>query len=70
MDHIIPLSVGGVDDLRNLQLACYPCNRFKDNILPEEFLQHIKEIFFYQMGKAHGNSVKWRLLRNVLDKMI
>jgi hypothetical protein len=70
MDHVIPLSVGGLDDLSNLQLACYPCNRFKDNILPEEYVQRIKEIFFYQMGKVHGNSFKWRLLRNVLGKMI
>jgi 5-methylcytosine-specific restriction endonuclease McrA len=70
MDHIVPLSMGGVDDLSNLQLACEPCNKFKDNILPAEFLQRISETFFYQMGKAHGNSLKWRLLRNVLEKMI
>ncbi len=31
MDHIIPLSIGGSDNLENLALACFHCNRRKTN---------------------------------------
>jgi len=29
LDHVIPLSAGGVSDSANLCLACYRCNEFK-----------------------------------------
>lgn len=31
IDHIVPRSLGGVDDLPNLQLACWCCNNRKGN---------------------------------------
>ena len=31
IDHIIPSSVGGTDELDNLALACFHCNRKKSN---------------------------------------
>jgi HNH endonuclease len=33
VDHVMPLSLGGVDDLENLALACFHCNRRKTNRL-------------------------------------
>jgi HNH endonuclease len=33
VDHVRPLSLGGVDDLENLALACFHCNRRKTNRL-------------------------------------
>ncbi len=29
VDHIVPLSAGGLSDVANLCLACYRCNEFK-----------------------------------------
>lgn len=37
LDHIIPLSRGGLHDVSNLQLAHPLCNRMKFTKLPEEF---------------------------------
>jgi 5-methylcytosine-specific restriction endonuclease McrA len=70
MDHIIPLSMGGLNDMSNLQLACSPCNHFKDSILPEAFIQRITEIFLYQTEKKNGNSLKWKIVHRMLVKMI
>ncbi|WP_292709618.1 MULTISPECIES: HNH endonuclease [unclassified Nostoc] len=33
VDHIMPLSLGGTDNLENLALACFHCNRRKTNRL-------------------------------------
>lgn len=35
VDHIVPVSRGGTDDLENLQLAHPRCNRIKGDSLPE-----------------------------------
>jgi 5-methylcytosine-specific restriction endonuclease McrA len=33
VDHVIPVSLGGKDNLDNLTLACFHCNRHKTNRL-------------------------------------
>lgn len=43
IDHIKPLSRGGKHDVSNLQLAHPKCNRSKNNKLPEEYQQYLKE---------------------------
>lgn len=52
LDHITPLSMGGADKLENLQASCLDCNRFKSNILPDDFMDRIVKIFVYQMKKS------------------
>lgn len=37
LDHIIPASKGGTDELDNQQLAHRDCNQTKADMLPEEF---------------------------------
>lgn len=70
IDHINPLSMGGDDDVENLACTCYPCNLFKGNILPDDFMERITEIFMYQMEKKNNGKLKWRIVHKVLSKMI
>lgn len=68
LDHIKPLSMGGKDCVENLQCSCYGCNQFKSNILPEEFIQRITDIFLYQLGKTKGNEMKWKVISEILKE--
>lgn len=38
-DHIIPKSLGGVDDVRNLRPACQPCNETRSNDVTPEVIR-------------------------------
>ena len=70
IDHITPLAMGGKDDVENLSCTCYPCNLFKGNILPSDFMERITDIFLYQMEKQHKDRVKWKIVHKMLNKMI
>ena len=70
LDHIIPLAMGGRDNVDNLQCTCETCNIFKGSILPAEFVEHITDIFMYQMGKKNGNKLRWKIVRGMLERMI
>ena len=70
LDHVIPLVMGGIDSVENLQLSCNQCNQLKGNILPETFVDRITEIFMYQMEKKCGNNLKWKIAKNLLTHML
>lgn len=36
LDHVIPTSRGGLDTVKNLQLACLSCNQAKGSDMPPE----------------------------------
>lgn len=44
VDHKVPLSKGGTNELSNLQLSCLECNRMKSDFLTEEFMERISKI--------------------------
>jgi 5-methylcytosine-specific restriction endonuclease McrA len=39
IDHVIPISKGGMDELENYMLAHFGCNNLKNNLSIEEFQQ-------------------------------
>ena len=47
IDHITPLSRGGTNDIKNLQLACKRCNSMKSNMTMDDMMGQISEILKY-----------------------
>lgn len=41
IDHYVPLSKGGFDDVSNRVPACKKCNNAKADLMPEEFLEKL-----------------------------
>lgn len=70
LDHIIPLSMGGADNIENLQSTCLPCNQFKSNSLPEDFIDRLTTVFMYQMEQKHKSDLSWKMKRMLLKMMI
>ena len=54
IDHIIPLSKGGTNDLSNLQPCCSFCNKAKDDSVGDDFYSRIVRIFLYQAKLRYG----------------
>ena len=70
VDHKIPLSKGGTDDISNLYCSCHKCNKIKRNIYYEDFMERISQIFMYQMQLQNGDSLRWRIIHRELQKMV
>lgn len=70
LDHIVPLAMNGEDDVRNLQCTCESCNLFKGSVLPEDFMDRINEIFWYQMEKKNHRNLLWILVKKSVKKLI
>ena len=70
IEHKVPISKGGTNDLSNLFCSCHTCNLIKHDIYPEDFMERITKIFMYQMGIKYENSLKWKVLHKKLKKMM
>ncbi len=51
IDHIQPLSAGGTNDFKNLQLACRSCNGMKSYLTMNDFLMKLPRIIIYNWAK-------------------
>lgn len=69
LDHIVPLSMGGEDSMENLQAACYACNQFKSNILPDDFMDRIIKIFLYQTEKKCSKDMKLKIIHKLVEAL-
>lgn len=69
MEHRIPVSKGGTNDLSNLFCSCHYCNQMKQDIYPADFMEKISQIVMYQMEKKYGNCFEWKVVQELL-KMI
>lgn len=67
LDHIMPLSMGGEDSMENLQTACYACNQFKSNILPDDFMDRIIKIFLYQTENKYSKDMKLKIIHKLVE---
>lgn len=61
IDHIIPVSRGGNDDLKNKVWCCQKCNSFKSNLMPEEFVEYLKLV------RIKGDM---KFLRSKIERML
>lgn len=69
LDHIVPLNLGGADRLENIQIACFACNQLKKNILPEDFLNRVTNVFMYQMEKKCKHNLQWKCIKRLLKTL-
>lgn len=57
IDHIVPLSAGGVDNRRNRVTACFSCNRLKGSMLTRQFRR-----MYFDEGSGGGSDIGGALL--------
>ena len=69
VEHHIPISKGGTNDLDNLYCSCTTCNAIKRDIYPQEFMEKISQIFICQMQKKYGDSLEWKVAYRLLKTM-
>ena len=48
-DHVVPLHLGGADDIANLYPACRACNHYKSTYTVERFREIIERAYDTQM---------------------
>ena len=70
IEHKVPLSKGGTNELSNLFCSCHTCNLIKHDIYPEDFMEKISKIFMFQMRIKNRKYLKWKIVHKVLKEMI
>lgn len=57
IDHIIPLSRGGKNELSNFQSACEECNKLKGSRMDNEFAVGLANILSYQIIQKNNDNM-------------
>ncbi len=60
INHMQPLSAGGTNDFKNLQLVCRSCNGMKSYLTMNDFLMKLPKIVAHnwvKMLKLYGNKI-------------
>lgn len=70
VEHRVPISKGGTNELINLFCSCHVCNSIKRDIYPEDFMETITKIFLYQMENKHGKKISWKMMSKKIHKML
>lgn len=70
IEHKVPLSKGGTNELSNVFCACHCCNTIKHDIYPKDFFEKISQIFMYQMELQNKDRIQWKIVHKMLNKMI
>lgn len=66
VEHKIPLTAGGSNDISNLYCSCHDCNNMKGSIAPKDLMQKIKQIQLHQIMIKHGKSSMQYILTNLI----
>lgn len=64
IDHIQPLSAGGTNDFKNLQIACHSCNGMKSYLIMNDFLMKLPRIAAHnwiQIARLYGKKAKRKI---------
>lgn len=73
VDHVIPLSKGGGNDLKNLVALCEKCNKDKSNyvVQPEEYFNYLDSVYLeglHKEYKRYYESIDWVSKRQIFSE--
>lgn len=66
IDHILPLSRGGKNELSNYQLACTKCNALKSNYTDTEFARSITKILANQFEHQNQSELSDMIIQSIV----
>lgn len=65
MDHIMPVSKWGkLSDITNLCITCHYCNKYKSDMLPDDFIELLQKNWWSMIAVAS----KWNVYKNKVIK--